>query len=79
MVTSWAQEPDDHSGYYLTFNNGVGTGRYEAGETVSITASDKEGFQFIKWIKEDGSTGRVDHLYRSNTTFAMPQLNPPNW
>jgi len=72
LVTSWAQEPDDHSGYYLTVNNGVGTGRYEAGETVSITASDKEGFQFIKWIKEDGSTGRVDHLYRSNTTFAMP-------
>lgn len=66
-----AQAPDGHPGWSLKVHNGSGSGRYQQGDQVSVSASIPEGFYFIKWVKDEGS-GLIGHRYQQNTSFTMP-------
>ncbi|WP_309396855.1 InlB B-repeat-containing protein [Cerasicoccus maritimus] len=65
------EEPDEHPGYRLNVKNGEGSGYYDEGDSVSVTATVPSGYQFIKWVKDDGE-GTIDNLYDSSTSFTMP-------
>ena len=44
-----------------------GSGRYEAGETVTVTATPAEGYTFVHWVDADGNVKSVENPY----TFAV--------
>lgn len=59
--------------YALTVNNGIGSGEYEAGTVVTITANDPAGGkQFDKWEINSGNVTLEDDTSRV-TTFTMPE------
>ena len=56
--------------FSLTVSSGSGSGEYEAGTVVDITAYPaSEGMVFDKW---SGSTDGIANIYKANTTLTMP-------
>lgn len=76
VFSSEADEEDDTdvgggaTYYTVTVNGGSGSGIYEEGDIVSITATVPDGYLFDKWLS---SISRVSFLNSTNatTTFAM--------
>ncbi|MGN0482638.1 MAG: InlB B-repeat-containing protein [Lachnospiraceae bacterium] len=57
--------------YHLVVEDGIGSGMYQAGETVTIRADEaKKGYQFAKWTVS-GVT--LDDALSSETTLRMPE------
>lgn len=57
--------------YTLTVENGAGSGEYEAGDEVTITADQVEGMAFAGWYT-DAETVWLADAYSAETTFYMP-------
>lgn len=58
--------------YAATVEHGTGSGNYQAGETVAITADAPEaGMRFAGWLCEDENVVLADPM-NPETTFAMP-------
>lgn len=55
--------------YPLIVNGGTGSGNYEAGETVSISATIPPNFEFVRW-QETGS--QIANINAASTTLIMP-------
>ncbi|WP_034327388.1 InlB B-repeat-containing protein [Alkaliphilus transvaalensis] len=49
-----------------------GTGTYEEGQIVNVSANAKSGYQFINW---QASAGTFDDIDAPSTTFIMPSQN----
>ncbi|MGL6201125.1 MAG: InlB B-repeat-containing protein [Lachnospiraceae bacterium] len=65
-------EKDTAATYKVTINNGTGSGSYEAGATVSITADEApSGKQFADWTVNSGNVTLTDSS-SVTTTFTMP-------
>ena len=59
--------------YAVTVHGGTGSGEYEEGATVTITASEPEaGKQFKEWTGADGLTFTSGSAATATATFAMP-------
>ena len=59
--------------YVVTVHGGTGSGEYEEGATVTITASEPEaGKQFKEWTGADGLTFTSGSAATATATFAMP-------
>ena len=59
--------------YAVTINSGTGSGEYEEGATVTITANEPEaGKQFKEWTGADGLTFTSGSAATATATFAMP-------
>ena len=60
--------------YTVTVENGTGSGKYNEGETVEITADKaSEEKVFDKWVSEDGVEFAEES--KESTTFIMPDEN----
>lgn len=55
--------------FHATVTNGTGSGSYQKGATVTITANDKIGYTFIGWSGLDVTFANVT---AKTTTFTMP-------
>ncbi|MGL6201124.1 MAG: InlB B-repeat-containing protein [Lachnospiraceae bacterium] len=65
-------EKDTAATYTVTVNNGTGSGSYEEGATVIITAeAPSAGKQFAGWTVESGNVTLTDSS-SATTTFTMP-------
>jgi uncharacterized protein (TIGR02145 family) len=60
--------------YQVTVINGTGSGEYEAGVTVNITAYEKDGYTFSDWTSTD-ETVIFANSQSDTTTFTMPSNN----
>lgn len=61
--------------YKVTVHNGSGTGDYNVGEEVSITADEEEtGKEFSRWDVDDGLVD-LEHADKPRTSFTMPDEN----
>ena len=71
--TEVVQEP---VAYTLTVNNGEGSGSYEAGSWVTVTAADRsqEGYEFSGWSVDSANVTLSDAL-EAETAFTMPEGN----
>lgn len=58
--------------FTLDVENGSGSGEFEAGESVTITAKDSTGFLFDTWI---GDTEVLSEVTEKVTSFTMPEKN----
>lgn len=56
--------------YMLTVNNGLGSGRYESGEKVSITANSVTGLMFSHW---SGGAGYINDSTLVTAEITMPE------
>lgn len=64
--------PNDRSvpeTYTATIEGGTGSGDYESGDVVSITAQEPEGQRFVRWVSEDVELENADS---KSTSFVMP-------
>jgi len=61
----------DPETYDVTVNGGTGSGSYEVGDTVNITATVPSGKQFVNWSVTSGGAA-LDDKNSPNTTFIMP-------
>ena len=68
------EDPAPATTYKVTVTNGTGSGNYEEGETVTITANAApDGQMFDKWVVEDGSASiTLADANSATTTFTMP-------
>lgn len=57
--------------YLVTVNNGTGGAEYEAGDTVTITATVPAGKTFKEWTVDSGGVTLVN-ANNASTTFTMP-------
>jgi len=62
---------DDPVTYDVTVIDGTGDGSYEAGETVTITATVPSGKQFVNWTVNPSSV-TLNNVNSSSTYFTMP-------
>ena len=62
--------------YAVTVNNGEGSGSYEAGSWVTVTAPDRsaEGYEFTGWSVDTGNVSLAD-TSAEETAFTMPEGN----
>ena len=59
--------------YYVTVNDGTGSGSYAVGDTVTITATVPSGQRFTGWTVNEGSV-TLANASNATTTFTMPAL-----
>ena len=57
--------------YTVTVVNGSGSGSYEQGETVTIVADSKSGYEFDKWVVDSGAVS-LANANSSTAAFVMP-------
>lgn len=75
VISNPSPKPTPEPTYSVTVNNGLGSGSYKKGDTVTITAeSAPEGKEFDSWSVVSGGVVLVDST-SSITTFVMPASN----
>lgn len=57
--------------YVVVVNGGNGSGRYEAGSIVSISANPPTGYRFTEWTINSGTI--ILNTTQSSTSFVMPE------
>ena len=75
IETETETEPQTEQKYEVTVNNGIGSGEYAAGETVSVEApyEGENGEVFSQW--QTSSDVQLEDAQQAVTTFVMPE-NP---
>ena len=64
-------EPEVQS-FTVQVEGGSGSGQYQPGEMVTVTAEEREGYTFSNWMVQDNAVW-LDDSTQPQVTFPMPE------